>query len=140
MLKVYGIHGRTQAVIKVPVNGGKAWLECEFKHGRIGAGLGNRPATYPTSDPVEQSIIENSKFFGPMITIVRVAGTEADNKKPAAAPAPEKSLEAVTSVTSREEAVAYLKAKGAKATDLKSDAAIKKSMEKIGVFFPNYEF
>ena len=42
-------------------------------------------------------------------------------------------------MTSREEAVAYLKANGAKATNLKDDESIKKYMEKIGVIFPNYE-
>lgn len=137
MLKIYGIHGRTQALIKVPVNNGRAWIECEFKHGRIGAGIANRPATYPTSDITEQNIIENSPFFGNMIFLHRASGSD----EPQAAEAPaQKSLTAVTSVTSKEEAVAYLKANGAKAVNLKDDTAIQKYMEKIGVFFPNYSF
>lgn len=136
MLKVYGIHGRTQAIIKVPCNNGRAWLDCEFRHGRIGAGMGNRPATYPTTDVTEQNIIENSPLFGKLIFLHRVG--EAETAKAAAAP--EATLEAITSVTSKEEAVAYLKANGAKAANLKDDASIKKYMEKIGVFFPNYEF
>lgn len=134
MLKIYGIHGRTQALIKVPVNNGKAWIECEFKHGRIGAGIANRPATYPTSDITEQSIIENSPLFGHLIFLHRLAAaSEVQDEIPAAAVA-------VPSITSREEVVAYLKTNGAKATNLKDDAAIKKYMEKIGVFFPNFSF
>ena len=132
MLKIYGIHGRTQALIKVPVNNGKAWIECEFKHGRIGAGIGNRPATYPTTDVTEQNIIENSPMFGQIIFLHNVAAEET-KETPIEA-------KAVTGVTSKEEAVAYLKANGAKATNLKDDAAIQKYMEKIGVFFPNYSF
>ena len=137
MLKIYGIHGRTQALIKVPRNNGKAWLECEFKHGRIGAGLGNRPATYPTSDKTEQNIIEDSPLFGQLIFLYRVAGDDAPKPKDTPA-APE--LEYVTGVTSKEEAVAYLKTRGAKAVNLKDDEAIKKFMAKILVAFPNYEF
>ena len=137
MLKVYGIHGRTQAIIKFPLNNGKAWMECEFKHGRIGAGMGNRPATYPTADITEQNIIEDSPFFKQhMVFIHRVAGDEP--QETSAAPAQD--LEYVTGVTSKEEAVAYLKAHGAKATNLKDDDAIKKYMAKIGVAFPNYSF
>lgn len=136
MLKVYGIHGRTQALIKVPVNNGKAWIDCEFKHGRIGAGIGNRPATYPTSDETEQNIIENSPFFGSLIFLHRVAAAEtpatAKQDTPAAPAAT-----AVTSVTSKEEAIAYLKQNGAKATNLKDDESIRKYAAKIGVHFPN---
>lgn len=134
MLKIYGIHGRTQALIKVPVNNGKAWIECEFKHGRIGAGIGNRPATYPTADVTEQNIIENSPLFGPLIILYRVsAATETPEETFSAA-------KAVPSITSREEVIAYLKSNGAKATNLKDDDAIQKYMKKIGVFFPNYSF
>lgn len=135
MLKVYGIHGRTQCIIKVPVNEGKAWVECEFKGGRIGAGIANRPATYPTANEVEQQIIENSPLFGHLITLHRVAGVT--NNAPAKQEEPEKKLNAITSVTSKEEAVAYLKEQGAKATDLRSDAAIKRYAAGIGVCFPN---
>jgi len=138
MLKIYGIHGRTQALIKIPVNNGRAWLECEFKHGRIGAGIGNRPATYPTRDETEQNIIENSPFFNNGIFLHMVAG-DNDGKKAEQAPE-QPALKAEPSVFSREEAVAYLKANGAKAANLKDDTAIQKYMEKIGVFFPNFSF
>lgn len=137
MLKVYGIHNRTQAIIKVPLNNGRAWLECEFKHGRIGAGMGNRPATYPTSDVTEQNIIEDSPLFGTLIHLVRVAGADAPKRPDTPAvsqPVP------YPDVTSKDEAIAFLKAHGAKAINLKSDDAIKNYMEKISVTFPNLSF
>lgn len=135
MLKIYGIRGRTQAVIKFPLNNGKANLPCEFKHGRIGAGQGNRPCTYATSDETEQNIIENSDFYkSKMVFLYR-----GEESKPAQEEAP-KEPEYVPGVTSREEAIAYLKGKGAKATNLKDDASIKKFMDKIGVAFPNFDF
>ncbi len=136
MLKVYGIHGRTQALIKVPVNNGKAWINCEFKHGRIGAGIGNRPATYPTADVTEQNIIENSPFFGSLIFLHRVAAAETPAVAKQDTPAVPAAA-AVTSVTSKEEAIAYLKQNGAKATNLKDDESIRKYAAKIGVHFPN---
>lgn len=141
MLKIYGIHGRTQAIIKFPLNDGKAWHECEFKHGRIGAGLGNRPATYPTSDETEQNIIEDSRLFKEnLVFLHRIAGDDGKPTPETPAPAPVQEPEYVSGVTSREEAIEYLKAHGAKAVNLKDDAAIKKFMAKINVAFPNFEF
>jgi hypothetical protein len=133
MLKTYGIHGQTQAVINFPFNEGKAWFTAEFGRGRIGAGPQNRPATYTTSNPVIQGIIENSPEFGHLIKIVRV--TEDESEKKAAAPAP--ALAAHPEITSKEDAIVFLKANGAKAIHLKDDDSIQKFAAKIGVFFPN---
>ena len=134
MLKPYGIYGQTPAVITFPLNDGQAWFTAEFGRGRIGAGIQNRPATYTTANPVIQAIIENSKEFGHLIKIVRV--TEDSEEKKAAAPnAP--ALAAHPEIASKEDAVAFLKQNGAKATQLKDDESIRKYAEKIGVFFPN---
>ena len=141
MLKVYGIEGRTTAVIRIPAGDGSAWLNCEFRRGRIGTQAYNRPATYSTSDFTEQNIIEDSPYFGRQIKLVRVydnSGQEADinavsdNSASGAINYPD--------VQTKEEAIAFLKAHGAKATNLNSDANIKKYMAKIGVAFPNLEF
>ena len=156
MLKVYGIHGRTTALIRIPVGkSGKAFLECEFARGRMGAGPANRPAVFVTGDPIKQEMIENSpQFASGAIKIVRQYADEAPAPQPAApAAAPKKVVAApkpaaapattaqgvtvVDEVASREEAVAYLKAHGAKATNLKDDDAIRAYMAKIGVSFPN---
>ena len=135
MLKVYGIHGQTQAVLNFPINDGKAWFTAEFGRGRIGAGMQNRPATYTTSNPVIQGIIESSVEFGHLIKIVRV--TEDSDAKKAAAHIEAPALAAHPEITSKEEAIAFLKANGAKATQLKDDESIQKYAAKIGVFFPN---
>ncbi len=134
MLKQYGIYGQTQAIINFPINEGKAWFTAEFGRGRIGAGLQNRPATYTTANPVIQGIIENSKEFGHLIKIVRVS-EESEEKKAAVSETP--ALTAHPEITSKEDAIMFLKQNGAKATHLKDDDSIKKYAAKIGVSFPN---
>lgn len=134
MLKQYGIYGQTQAVLNFPINDGKAWFTAEFGRGRIGAGLQNRPATFTTSNPVVQGIIESSAEFGHLIKIVRVS--ESSEEKKAATPAAP-ALTAHPEITSKEDAVAFLKQNGAKAIHLKDDDSIRKYAAKIGVYFPN---
>ena len=134
MLKQYGIYGQTQAIINFPINEGKAWFTAEFGRGRIGAGLQNRPATYTTANLVIQGIIENSKEFGHLIKIVRVS-EESEEKKAAVSETP--ALTAHPEITSKEDAIMFLKQNGAKATHLKDDDSIKKYAAKIGVSFPN---
>lgn len=134
MLKQYGIYGQTQAIINFPINEGKAWFTAEFGRGRIGAGLQNRPATYTTANPVIQGIIENSKEFGHLIKIVRVS-EESEEKKAAVSETP--ALTAHPEITSKEDAIMFLKQNGAKATHLKDDDSVKKYAAKIGVSFPN---
>lgn len=139
MLKVYGIHGRTTALIRIPAGkSGKVFLECEFARGRMGVGPANRPATYVTTDPIKQAIIEDSPLFGSTIKLVRSYEDEVKEEAPVKDASPV--LQEIPGVTCHEEAVAYLKAHGAKATNLSSDTAIKKYMVKIGVTFPNYDF
>lgn len=141
MLKVYGIHGRTTALLQIPTNGGKAWMEIEFRRGRLGLGASNKAATYSTSDPTVQAIIENSPLFGNPIKLLSVYDR---GDKVAAALATEKPSGAeveptiVEEVSTKEQAVAYLKAKGAKATQIRDDESILKYAAKIGVSFPNY--
>lgn len=136
--KVYGIYGRTTAIVRIPTNGGKAHLEVEFTRGVPNAGPNYRPATFSTSDPVVQDILEKSKLFKTLFTIYRVTHSEDKKAGEKAAPAPKKvELEQLDEITSIEEAVSYLKAKGAKAIQLKDNNAIKKFAEKIGVSFPN---
>jgi len=141
MIKVYGIHGRTTAIVQVPAGSGRAWLNIEFKRGRLGLGKSNQAATYSTDDPTIQAIIEDSAMFGGLIKLMRVynnGGSEVPaplaTEKPAAAEI-EKNI--VPDVTTKEQAVAYLKSKGAKATQLKDDESIMKTAAKIGVSFPN---
>ena len=141
MVKVYGIHGRTTALIRIPAGSGKAWLELEFRRGRLGLGKSNQAATYSTADPTEQAIIEDSPQFGGLIKLMRVYGEQGAEVAPALATEKPEAVEVtfteVPEVTTKEQAVAYLKTKGAKATQLRDDEAIKRFAAKIGVSFPN---
>lgn len=142
MTKIYGISGQTTAVINIPFNGGLGSIECEFRRGVIGRGPNNRPATFATSDPAVQAIIENSAYYGHRIKLVRSiddGGHVSDAKATPVIPA-EPEVKEYPDVTTKEEAVAFLKAHGAKATNLKDDEAIKKFMAKIGASFPNCAF
>lgn len=137
MTKIYGIYGQTTAIIKVPFNGGAGQLECEFRRGVIGRGPNNRPATFAAPDPAVQEIIESSPFFGNKITLVRVindGGPAVAKKQTPVTPPP---ITEYADVTTKEEAVAFLKAHGAKAKDLKDDEAIMAYASKIGASFPN---
>lgn len=140
MLKVYGIYGHTTALINFPAGkGGKAFLRCEFTKGRMG-GLASRPATYTTSDPIKQSIIESSPLFGKSVKLVRFHQTEEDlaAEKEDAGKSSSLTITPVPEVTTLEEAIKYLKANGAKATELTSVEKIKKYIAKKGITFPNF--
>lgn len=137
MLKVYGIHGKTFATLRIPT--GKASLVVEFKRGRLGLGPNNKAATYSTSDPTEQAIIENSEYYGGLVRLVRSydGGRPADASPAKAAAATEPRKVSLPNVTTKEAAVEYLKQRGAKAVNLKDDESIAKFAAKIGVTFPN---
>ena len=138
MLKVYGIDGRTTAIVQVPISNGLAWLTCEFKRGRIGTQAYNRPATYSTTDITEQNIIEDSPLFGRQIKLIRVYDDGGQATDPNAVSEPAGATE-YPDVQTKEEAVAFLKAHGAKATDINTNAKLKAFAAKIGVSFPNLD-
>lgn len=148
--KVYAIYGKTCATIRIPISGGKSWLECEFAHGTPSNGINSRPATLAVKDPVKQSIIETSQFFPNLIKLLRVHADEpavVEEQKVAKSTSKEiipeeektKELQIFEDVTSFEEAVGVLKRLGAKATQLRSPETIKKAMVTMNISFPNYE-
>ena len=143
-LKIYGIHGRSTAVIRVPAGDGKAYLEVEFTKGRPTPGGNYKPAVYSTNDKTEQSIIEHSPYFGGTIKLIQVYGNDSDAAAPAPAPAVEAPKAAepkvYPDVETYEQAVVVLKSLGAKATQLRSTDAIRKFMSTMNVSFPNYNF
>lgn len=141
--KIYAIHGRTTVVMRVPTGSGKAYYSAEFANGLPDAGPNYRPATFSTSDPLVQKIMESSPFFGKMYVLHRIyrekSGKPAANTAAAAQIKPTVALEKLDGIMTKEEAIAYLKSKGAKATDLRSYAAINAYAESIGVSFPNLQ-
>ncbi len=140
LTKIYGIYGRTTAVVNIPTGKGKAQINVTFDRGVPNPGPNYRPATFSTSDPVVQEIMENCSLFNKMYTLYRVYGktTGGSNEKSDNGPVESTpvSLEPMDGIETIEEAIAYLKSKGAKATQLRGNEAIKKYAEKIGVSFP----
>lgn len=120
------------AKLRIPTGNGKAFLDVEFDRGVPNAGPNYRPATFATSDPVVQKILESSYMFNSLYKIYKVVSDE-----PKQAPEAKNEIEQLPSIYTMEEAVSYLKGRGAKATQLKDNEAIKKYAEKIGVAFPN---
>ena len=96
-----------------------------------------RPATFSTADPIVQRILETSPHFGKTYVLWRVWHEEDGNKAAPAAKSQRMPAEPLEGITTKEEAVAYLKSNGAKATNLKDAESILKYAEKIGVSFPN---
>lgn len=133
--KIYGIYGRSTALVRIPTGKGKAFISVEFDRGVPNIGPNYRPATYSTSDPIEQSILEKSPMFNNLYTLYRIYKEET----PVAAvkETKVKDIEPLEGITTKAEAVEYLKGRGAKAVNLKDAAAILKYAEKIGVSFPN---
>lgn len=135
MVKVYGIAGRICANITIEV--GKARLQLEFTKGCLDR-KNYRPATYSTGDAVVQKMIEDSSLFGSLIKIYRAYGNDASaetvetEQKEQGKEYPE--------VTTLEGVIATLKANGAKATVLNSEANMRKFMLAKNITFPNYNF
>lgn len=157
--KVYGISGKTTVEINIPV--GRALLSLTFENGSLDRKT-YKPATYSTNKKAIQDMIEGSPLFGKTIKLYKVYGndeTEAKVAAPAPKPAVPKKVKPAparpepvneankewedaddpsNSVTTREEAMAYLKKNGAKATDLIDDDAMKAYMAKSGITFKNF--
>lgn len=157
--KVYGIHGYTTSIIRIPAGDGKAYLSCEFTKGCPHNRANYRPATYSTSDTTEQDIIEHSPLFGRLIKLVRsyedkaepvvqqkaaapaaAAPQEPKSKKASAPKAASVDVSDYPEIDSREGAIEILKQNGAKATDLVSDEKIAAFMAKKKITFSNFSF
>lgn len=139
--KVYGIPGKTTVEIKLPV--GKAILPLLFEHGCLDR-KAFKPATYITNKKVIQDIIENSKYFGKTIKLIKSYG----NDQPAAPAAPKAAApkaepdepKVFEDVTSYDQVIAILKGFGVKATQLRTPELVKKVCAARNISFPNYNF
>ena len=143
MQKFYGIYGKTTAMVRIEVNGGKAYLQCEFTRGNPNPGAAYRPAVYVSSSRAEQDIIEGSQYFGRCIKRIRVI---VDSVPAAEASAKAKAAEVngamkeYPDVTDIDQARAVLKSLGAKATVLASTEAMERFMAAKQFSFPNFQF
>ncbi len=152
--KVYSYPGIADGEIQIKV--GNALIRVPFTGGHIDR-KNARNATYATSDPVMQHIIEDSHMFGRRIFLdktygtaeVKPANTTAVKKETAIViPAEEEPEEAVSAsstteypeVATYDGAVSVLKANGVKAVNLRTKAAVKRAAASLGIVFPNYSF
>ena len=155
LTKIYSYPGIADGEIQIKV--GNALVRVPFTGGHIDR-KNARNATYTTSDPVMQLIIENSHMFGRRIFLDRTYGTA--EVKPATTSTTKKEESPVTEVeeektdevsssvsiteypevTTFDGAVAVLKANGVKAVSLRTKAAARRAAASLGIAFPNYSF
>lgn len=148
--KIYSYPGIVAGEIIIKSGSGTK-IRVPFANGHLDRKM-RRPATFSTSDPVTQAIIENSYMFNHRIFIERVFEDENDKKEqPGAVKSDEVTDDDVVyelpeateypEVTTFAEAVAVLKSlPGVKATGLRSLAAAKRTAEANAIIFPNYNF
>lgn len=151
MVKIYGMPGKVSAAINIPFNAGRGNLVVEFSRGCIDRKY-YRPATYRSISEVEQSIIENSPYFGKSIILIQTIGNPESQEQGVelpdssvdevqVAPAPAREIVEHPEVTTIDGAVAVLKAiPGVKAAQLRSIVSIKRVAATYGISFPNYKF
>lgn len=140
MVKIYGMPGKTSAVINIPFNSGKGNLNIEFTRGCIDRS-NYRPATYRSNNEIEQTIIESYTEFGKSIVLLNIIEDKTKKASAEEAPAQPVEVKEYPEVTSFEEAIAVLKTiPGVKAVQLRSAESAKKLALLKGISFPNYNF
>ena len=141
MRKVYKINGKTEVHLVLESPSGKTKYRIAFTKGSLDPKM-LAPATYSTSDPVMQDVIERDKLFGKVIFLDKVYGEVVPT--PAATQAPKKGKAKTSDVKVMEDvktiadAVTALIAAGASAADI--DGSIdgaKKVAKNYGITFPN---
>lgn len=127
MRKEYAIKGVVERFISVPL--GKGSVTLHFQGGAIDSAL-RRDATFSTTNPVEQAIVERlPEFKKGVIKLVRTIGT---NPEPEREPKPE------DAVNNLQQARQYLIEKGVSIEKLQNKADIKACAAEMNITFPNW--
>ena len=131
--KIYAFIGKNYATIDV-YNSKHGRIQISFTGGDMYNKMNYTPAkTKPISDPVLQELIEQSPFFGKNVILYEKYETAEPKDQTDV-------LTEVPEVTDFTEACEYMKEKhGAKATQLKSPAGVRKLANSFGISFPNWE-
>lgn len=131
MRKEYAIKGIVERFISVPF--GKGSVTLHFQGGAIDSAL-RRDATFSTTNPVEQAIVENlPEFKKGVIKLTRTIGTN---------PEPEKVAEPgiVAEVTTIQQARQYLiENYEVPIEELQTRANVKEVASKMNITFPNWK-
>jgi acetyl-CoA carboxylase carboxyltransferase component len=129
MRKEYAIKGVVERFISVPL--GKGSVTLHFQGGAIDSAL-RRDATFSTTNPVEQAIVERlPEFKKGVIRLVRTIGTE-----------PAKVAEAgvIDEVTTLQQARQYLMDNfEVTIEELQTRANVKEVAAKMNITFPNWK-
>lgn len=129
MRKEYAIKGVVERFISVPL--GKGSVTLHFQGGAIDSAL-RRDATFSTTNPVEQAIVERlPEFKKGVIKLVRTIGTE-----------PAKVAEAgvIDEVTTLQQARQYLMDNfEVTIEELQTRANVKEVAAKMNITFPNWK-
>lgn len=143
MTKKYGINNTSECVVRIPV--GKTDVVCNFADGNLQS-REPIPASYTTSNPIIQHVIECSEMFkGGKIFLIMEYDNGAEElpakvepEKPKKAKAEPKKARTVESVKTFGDAVTMLMTEnGVVASDLTSlDSVLKKAAE-LNISFPN---
>ena len=127
MRKEYAIKGVVERFISVPL--GKGSVTLHFQGGAIDSAL-RRDATFSTTNPVEQAIVERlPEFKKGVIKLVRTIGTE---------PVKVAEVGVIDEVTTLQQARQYLIEKGVSIEKLQNKADIKACAAEMNITFPNW--
>ena len=128
MRKEYAIKGVVERFISVPL--GKGSVTLHFQGGAIDSAL-RRDATFSTTNPVEQAIVERlPEFKKGVIRLVRTIGTEPAKVAEQAG--------VIDEVTTLQQARQYLIEKGVSMEKLQNKADIKACAAEMNITFPNW--
>lgn len=129
MRKEYAIKGVVERFISVPL--GKGSVTLHFQGGAIDSAL-RRDATFSTTNPVEQAIVERlPEFKKGVIRLVRTIGTE---------PAKVAEVGVIDEVTTLQQARQYLMDNfEVTIEELQTRANVKEVAAKMNITFPNWK-
>ena len=132
--KTYGAPGKIETVMVL--KSGKNDVVINFKGGSI-VDFARHPASYSTTNPIHQAIIENSaEFKRGEIKLLGVI--EIGDEKPASkAAASEKDVKEYPEVTGTQKAIEVLKEYGVDAALIKTKADAKRFAAEKNISFPN---
>lgn len=131
--KTYGVPGKIETVMVL--KSGKNDVVINFKGGSI-VDFARHPASYSTTNPIHQAIIENSaEFKRGEIKLLRVIDVGGDT--PAAPKKSGAGVKEYPEVTGTQKAIEVLKEYGVDAASVKTKADAKRFAAEKNISFPN---
>lgn len=130
--KTYGVPGKIETVMVL--KSGKNNVVINFKGGSI-VDFARHPASYATTNPIHQAIIENSAEFKrgeiKLLSVIEIGETAAAPKKSGAG------VKEYPEITKTQEAIEVLKEYGVDSAEVKTKADAKRFAAENNISFPN---